>query len=400
MRWRDLLGYSSRALFGHRLRAGLSLLGVAIGVASVIILTGLGEGARVYVVGEFSQLGTNLLIVLPGKTETTGAMPFMGGVPNDLTLEDMEAVLRELPAIRRAGPVALGEAQAKFRDRARDVTVIGTNSDMLAIRKLEMQIGRFLPETELGRGPRVCVIGATVQRELFGDRNPLGEVLQVGGERFRVIGVVRPRGVSVGVDLDEVVEIPVGRALRMFNKRSLFRILFEVRSHQEIDAMKKEVVRVLTERHGEEDVTVITQDSVLSTFSAILGVLTAALAGIAAVSLGVAGVAIMNVMLVSVSERTPEVGLLKALGARRRQIVAAFLVEAALLSLTGGLVGLATGLFANQALQWVFPSFPVTTPTWAIVSALVVSGGVGLVFGALPAVRASRLDPIAALGRR
>jgi putative ABC transport system permease protein len=271
---------------------------------------------------------------------------------------------------------------------------------MQEIRHLQMHIGRFLPEAELGRGPRVCVIGSGIRRELFQDANPLGEVLQLGGERFRVIGVVKPRGVSVGVDLDEVVHVPVGRAMRLFNTTTLFRILIEVRTHQEIDGTRDTVRDLLAERHGEEDITVITQDSVLSTFSAILNVLTAAIAGIAAISLGVAGIAIMNVMLVTVSERTPEVGLLKALGAHRRQIVAAFLVEAALLSSVGGLIGLTVGLGANQLLRVVYPAFPVNTPTWAIVAALGVSVGVGLVFGALPAVRASRLDPIAALGRR
>jgi putative ABC transport system permease protein len=396
----DLVAFAGRALTGHRLRGGLSLAGVAIGVASVVILTGLGEGARLYVVGEFAQLGTNLVIVLPGKTETTGMAPIMGGVPNDLTLDDLEAIRREVPQVRRAGPVALGQAKAAFRERSREVMVIGTSAEMLEIRKLRMQVGRFLPEAEPGRGPRVCAIGADIQRELFQDRNPLGEILEVGGERFRVIGVVRPRGVSVGVDLDEVVHVPAGRALRLFNQTSLFRILIEVRSHQEIEAAKRAVVELLTDRHGEEDVTVITQDSVLSTFSAILKVLTAAIGGIAAISLGVAGVAIMNVMLVSVSERTPEIGLLKALGAGRRQIVAAFLVEAALLSTFGGLIGLAVGLGANAALQVAYPAFPVTTPRWAIVAALAVSAGVGLVFGALPAVRAARLDPIVALGRR
>ena len=400
MRARDLLSFSGRALTGHRLRGILSLLGVAIGVASVIILTGLGEGARLYVVGEFSQLGTNLLIVLPGKTETSGVTNLFGGAPNDLTLDDLEAVQRQLPGVRRASPVALGEAQAKYEGISRDVMVIGTTSDMQDVRQLEMGIGRFLPTRISAAVRAVCVIGATIQRELFRDRNPLGEVLQIGGERFRVIGVVQPRGVSVGVDLDEVVHLPVGRAMRLFNQTTLFRMLIEVRSFSEIDATRLAVIDLITERHQEEDITVITQDSVLSTFSAILNVLTAAIAGIAAISLGVAGIAIMNVMLVSVSERTPEIGLLKAVGAARRQIVAAFLVEAALLSLVGGLLGMAVGLGANQALRIVYPSFPVDTPTWAIVAALCVSAGVGLAFGALPAVRASRLDPIIALGRR
>lgn len=400
MRAPDVLGFAAGALRGHRLRTGLSLLGVAIGVASVILLTSLGEGARLYVTGQFAQLGTNLLIVLPGKTETTGAAPLFGGTPNPITLDDVEALRRHVPSIRRIAPITVGEADVSRRGRTRAVTVIGTTSELREVRHLQVQVGRFLPAGDPERGARVCVIGAALQRELFGGANPLGEIVHVGGTPFRVIGVLDPRGVSLGMDMDEVVEMPVSQAMDLFDQPGLFRLMIEVSSHADIPRTRDEVVRVLSERHGEEDITAVTQDAVLSAFSSIVAVLTAALAGIAAVSLTVAGVAIMNVMLVSVAERRREVGLLKALGATRRQVVAAFLIEATLLSTSGGLLGLLLGLAGGAALELVYPNFPVQPPWWGIPIAVTVSVAVGMLFGALPARRAAGLDPVAALAGR
>jgi len=398
---RDLLAFSAGALRGHRLRTGLSLLGVAIGVASVVLLTSLGEGARLYVTGEFSSLGTNLVIVLPGKTETTGVTPFISGVTHDLTVEDAEAILRRVRPARRIAPLAFGTAPVRFGERSRDVAVIGTTADFLGVRRIRLQSGRYLPGGEAARGQKVCVIGAKVQTELFGGRNPLGESVRIGPERFRVIGVMAPRGVSIGMDLDDMVQIPVTAALRLFDQSSLFRILVEVGSNAEIPAAKAAIEALLRERHGgAEDVTLLTQDSVLATFGRILGLLTAALAGIAAISLTVAGLGIMNVMLVAVSERTREIGLLKALGVTGRQIVAVFLVEAAILSTAGGAAGLAAAFAGAGILRHLFPSFPVQPPAWAVAAAVAVSLFVGLLFGAMPARRAARLDPIRALARR
>ena len=399
MRVEDLGAFAAGAVRGHGVRSLLALVGVAIGVASVIVLTSLGEGARTYVVGQFSELGTNLVVVLPGKIETTG-FPLAGGVPNDLTLEDSDALKARIPSIRRITPITMGEAVATYRDRSRRSTVIGGTHDLLAVRHLHMQIGRFLPEGDPHHAPRVCVIGNKLQGELFADRNPLGEILQVGEERFRVIGVIAPRGNSLGLNLDEVVEVPVAHAMRMFDQRSLFRILVEVGTHEEIPAVSRRIVEIMAERHGEEDVTILTEDAVVKTLDSIMDVLTAALAGIAAISLVVAGVAIMNVMLVSVTERTGEVGLLKALGATRAQVVAAFLTEAGILSFSGGVAGLLLAVLVNEILKQVWPTFPITAPGWAIGSALVVSIVVGLLFGALPARRAAALDPVAALQAR
>lgn len=402
MRIADLLAFSATAFRGHRLRSGLSLLGVAIGVGSVIVLTSLGEGALRYVKREFSALGTNLLIVIPGKTETKGAMPGFGGVPNDLTLEDARAVERHVRQVREVAPLAFGETDAAHGIYRRTVSVLGTTPAFLGVRESHVQIGRYLPESGSGRGPAVCVIGPALQRELFAGRNPLGEILELGGRRFRVIGVLAPRGVSMGVDLDESVHVPVSRAMSLFDQTSLFRLFAKVASHEEIDAARDEVLALLTERHGGvEDVTILTQDAVLSTFGNILTALTATLAGIAAISLSVAGIGIMNVMLVSVSERVTEIGLLKALGAGRRQIMTVFLVESAILSTSGGLLGLGAGYGACAALRALYPALPVAPPVWAVAGAILVSVAVGIGFGALPATRASRLEPVAALaGRR
>jgi len=399
MRFSDLLRFAAGGLQGHRLRTLLSLLGVGIGVASVILLTSLGEGARRYITGEFTSLGTNLLIIIPGKTETVGLAPLVSTAPHDLTRQDAEALRLRIPAIRRVAPVVIGTAAASSGDRRREATVVGTTREMLHLRHLRVASGRYLPPDQ--PDAPVCVLGARIQRELFPGQNPLGEWVRIGGWRFRVIGVIAPRGTSIGMDLDEVVAIPVDTALRLFNRHSLFRILAEVDSYEQINPASRAAVAVLKERHaGQEDVTVLTQDSVLGSFDLIFKALTAALAGIAAISLGVAGIGIMNVMLVSVSERTSEIGLLKAVGVTPAQIVAVFLVEAALLSTAGGLIGLLGGLGAGRLLQGLYPDFPFHPPAWAIAAAVAVSCLVGLLFGLLPARTAARLDPIRALIRR
>jgi putative ABC transport system permease protein len=397
---RDLLGFAARALRGHRLRTGLSLLGVAIGVAAVVTLTALGEGARLYVIGQFASVGTNLLIVVPGRTETTGGMPGMGGVPNDLTLEDARAVLRGVPEIDKAAPIVMGTETVAFGERRRQVALAGGTHEMLEVRRLGIASGRFLPPLEWDRSSPVAVLGQKSAAELFPGRDPVGQIVRVGDWRMRVIGVLAPRGQQLGVDMDDVAIVPVATAMKMLNRRSLFRLLLQVRTHADLDRAKERVVRLIAERHGEEDVTGITQDAVLGAFTSILRALTLALAGIASVSLAVAGVGIMNVMLVSVSERTREIGLLKALGAGRRQILLAFLAEAVLLSTAGGLLGLLVGWLAVRLLVAVYPALPATPPPWAVVAAFSLSVALGALFGVLPARRATRLDPVAALSGR
>jgi len=396
----DLVQFAVTALVRHRLRSAMSLLGVAIGVTAVVLLTALGEGARRYVIEQFSSLGTNLVIVIPGKNETTGAFPGVIGVPNDLTLRDAEALRREIPQIRILAPMSMGNDTIAYHERRRQVAIIGSTHDFLAVRELKMARGQFLPPGDLERGDSVAVLGMTVARELFPDGSAVGKVVRVGEWRMRVIGVVEPTGTSVGLDMDEVVVVPVATGLRMFNSSSLFRILLKLYSHEDTPLVCPQVVAVLEERHDEEDVTCLTQKSVVSSLSSILTRLTAALGGIAAVSLAVAGIGIMNLMLVSVSERTAEVGLLKAVGAQNRQILAVFLAEAILLSSLGGLVGLSFGWLLVRLLGWMYPAFPAASPLWAIGSAFVLSVAVGAIFGVLPARRATRLDPVTALTGR
>lgn len=394
----DLIGFALQALRGHRLRTALSVAGVAVGIAAVIALTALGEGARRYVVQEFMSLGTNLLIVIPGKSETAGGMPMPnGGTTRDLTLEDFRTVVQQVPLIVHAAPLATGTEDVSHGSRSRAVPVMGTTSEMAQERNLRLASGRFLTPGDVDRGGSEIVLGVTVARELFGPASPLGAVVRVGEWRFRVVGVLAPFGRSVGFDFDDVVMVPAATAMRMFNRRSLFRILAQVETSEALEDAKREVIQVLAERHRVEDVTVITQDAVISTFSSILRVLTLVLVAIASVSLTVAGVGIMNVMLVAVAERRSEIGLLKALGAGSRQILAVFLAEAVLLSLLGGLVGLGLGWAAIAAFVQVYPSFPASPPVWAVVASLIVSGVVGALFGVLPARRATRLDPVVAL---
>jgi putative ABC transport system permease protein len=397
----EQIRFALGALRGHRLRTALTLLGMAIGIAAVVLLTALGEGARLYVTDQFASLGSNLLIVLPGRTETTGNMPFIGGTPRDLTLQDAEAILTRLPRVRRLAPLSVGTGRVGYRDRRRQMTVLGSTADLLEVRRLAVAAGRFLPRLDADRAAPVAVIGRTVQRELFGEENPLGRSIRIGDWRFRVIGVLAGKGQSIGVDMDDVVIVPVASGLRIFNQSSLFRILVEVSAHAEIEAARAEIIDLLRGRHdGEEDVTLLTQDSVLSAFNRILGALTLGLTGIAAISLAVAGIGIMNVMLVSVSERTSEIGLLKALGAAPAAILRVFLAEATLLSTLGGGIGLLAGYGGARLLARLLPALPATPPDWAVAAALAVSLGAGILFGVLPARRAARLDPVAALARR
>jgi putative ABC transport system permease protein len=396
----DVFAFALRGLRGHRLRTGLSLLGVAIGVSAVVILTALGDGARRYVTSQFQAIGSNILILMPGRTETSGAIPGFGGVPHDLTLDDILALRRDVAEVARMAPIVIGTETVSHGERRRQVAVAGTTPDMRVIRQLRTARGRYLPEGELQRGEAVAVLGDTVARELFRAGDPIGQVIRVGGWRVRVIGVTAPRGVQLGLDLDDLVVVPVATAMRLFNRNSVFRVFMQARSPAELETARRKVVALIAERHGEEDVTCITQDAVISGLSAILAALTASLAAIAAISLAVAGIGIMNVMLVSVSERTREVGLLKALGASRRQLLSIFLAEAVLLSTAGGVLGLLAGVGAVRGLVAIYPELPASPPLWAVASALALSLAVGAAFGVLPARRAMRLEPVAALAQR
>ncbi len=397
MRSKDLLTFSWTALVRHRRRSLLSILGVTVGVTSVVVLTAAGNGAQRFVSQEFSSLGTNLLIVVPGKNETTGALPGMGGVPNDLTLGDVRALERTLRGLRLVVPQAMGNDTVANGERRRQVAIVGTTSDFQEIRQLRMAEGRFLPPGDMERGAAVAVLGAKVATELFPSENPVGQVLRIGGWRMRVTGVLAPKGRQLGLDIDDMVMVPVATGMRIFDLSSLGRISIEMAAHTDLDSTKARVLSLLAERHDEEDVSVITPDTVVGALNEILLALTLAVAGIGAISLAVAGLGVMNLMLVSVSERTAEVGLLRAVGATRQQVQRLFLAEAILLSLCGAVAGIAVGWGIVRGFVALYPEFPASPPAWALASVLGVALLVGAFFGVLPARRATEMDPVAAL---
>lgn len=397
----DVLQFAYRSLRAYVMRTLLILSAMAIGVSAVIFLTTLGESAKRYVIGEFTALGSHLLIVLPGRSETVGGHPpTLGETPRDLTVEDAVALSRSRH-VRHIAPVVVGAAPASWREREREVTVIGTTSEFFTIRQLQLAQGGTLGKFDARRAAAVAVIGPKVKQELFGARSALGEWLRVGNRRYRIAGVLASAGRSLGLDREELVIIAVASAQALFDTPALFRILVQARSESAVPLAKADVESIVRERHdGEQDITVITQDALISTFGRILSALTLTLAGIAAISLVVAGVLIMNVMLVAVSQRTPEIGLLKALGAPAQRIARLFLTEAGLLALAGGMLGALLGLGAAALLGRLYPALPVHVPLWAIAAALLVALLTGLLFGALPARRAAALDPVQALSRR
>ncbi len=401
MRPLDLLMFSSRAATANRGRSLLMLLAMAIGVFSVILLISLGESARLYVMDQFASLGTNLLIVLPGRSETTGGPPpLLGETPRDLTLEDALALTRS-PAIRAICPIVAGSAPVSVPPLERELMVIGATAELYAMRHLTMGQGSFLPPGDPTRGGAVCVLGAKGKSELFGNRQALGQWLRIGQRRFRVIGVLSSTGVSLGEDLGEMIVIPVATAQSLFNTDSLFRIVVEATAPEAIPRAKDSILSIIKARHeGEDDITVITQDAVLATFDRIFKALTLAVAGVAAISLVVAGIMIMNIMLVAVSNRRGEIGLLKALGAPRQQIMRLFLSEAALLSLTGAAAGCLLAYASIRMLSALYPAYLIGLAPWSPVIAVSVALTTGIVFGVLPARRAAKLEPALALSRR
>jgi len=399
MRFADTLRFARDAATGYPMRTTLSVLAMSIGVAAVVVLTALGDGARRYVLGQFSSIGTNLVIVLPGRSGTGGFNPAnaITTTPRDLSVDDA-ASLQRVPAVKRVAPLAVGTSEISFGGRLREVMVAGSTSDFIPIRNFELAQGQGLPEEDWNRGSSVAVIGSKIREEMFGSEPAVGQLIRVGDRRLRVVGVLKSVGQGLGMNTDELVIVPVSLAQAMFNSNTLFRILVEAKSREAIPDAKEQVMNLIKQRHrGEEDVTVITQDAVLATFDKLLGALTLGVAGIAAISLAVAGILVMNVMLVAVTQRTGEIGLLKALGATARTIRLAFLAEAAMLSAVGALVGYLLGQLGAFALRQAFPVFPAYPPDWAVIAGLGTALGTGLLFGVMPARRAARLDPVQAL---
>ncbi len=402
MRLGDLFDFAWQVLRGSLPRTLLILLAMGIGVAAVVLVTALGEGARLYVANQFGSLGSNLVIVLPGRSETAGAMPgvLIGKTPRDLTFEDALALKRS-HAIRRFAPLIIGAGDVRVGARSRETPVLGSTAELMEVRHMELAQGRFLPAGDARHSQPVCVIGARVAGELFGSRQALGEWVRIGDRRFRVIGIMARQGESLGMNTDEIVIVPLAAAQALFNTEALFRVLVEAKSREQIAAAKADVEEIIRLRHeGERDVTVITQDAVLATFDRILNALTLTVASIAAISLGVAGILIMNVMLIAVTQRRREIGLLKALGATGRQIRLAFFTEAMLLALGGAAAGLAVGELGRSLVARMYPAIPFQAPWWALVAAPAIALITAVLFTLAPARRAALLDPVQALSRR
>ena len=386
------------AMTHNKLRSGLTMLGIIIGVFAVISLVSLGHGAKAYVEDQFAGMGSSLLIVTPGKRETMRGGPMIGAANvHKLTMEDGDAIRRRLPTVAGVSPIIFGLGLVKGETRSRDVMVVGTNAEFPDVRNIHPDVGTFFGPDDVDASRRVVAIGALVRSELFGDRNPLGRYVSVMGTPFRVVAVMEHRGMSLGLDLDDLVFIPVTAARRLFNQDGMAELVIKARSDDVMDRTERDVRELLIARHNAEDVTLISQTQMLETLTTILDVLTSGLAGIAGISLLVGGIGIMNIMLVSVRERTREIGVRKAVGARSRDILAQFLVESVVLSLTGGATGILLS-FVVQVLAHLFiPSMPIAITLWAVVLAVTFSAVTGIFFGVYPARRASLLNPIQAL---
>ncbi len=393
---RDLFKLSARALLAHRMRSFLTLLGIAVGIAAVILLTSIGEGVHRFVLEEFTQFGTNVIEIAPGKTKASGGPGGLQTTVRLLTLEDAEALAR-LPGIVAVTPNVWGNSEVAANGRLRRTTVQGVGPGTLEIMKMTMQSGSFLPAEDLEHARPLAVLGPKLKQELFGSDNALGQRLRIGGMQFRIIGVVAPKGQFLGMDLDDTVFIPTARALELYNREGLMRIHLTYREGLAANDVAASVKSALAARHGREDFTLTTQEDMLRTLSKILNVLTLAVGALGGISLLVGAVGIVTIMTIAVTERTNEIGLLKALGARERTILGIFLAEAIALAAIGGLLGLVLGIGIAQLAHLAFPALPVHTPLSFVILAEAVAVAIGLMAGVLPARNAARLDPVEAL---
>lgn len=394
MNIKELLQLSWRALRANKMRSSLTMLGVIIGVFAVILLVSIGSGLQSYITSQINSLGSNLIFVIPGRVG--GARTPGGQQTNKLIISDAKKLDAKLKTIADIGPVVQKSATIKYKNKTdKGASILGTSSNYPEIIiSTSMESGRFFTSAQERSGARVTVIGQTVKKELFADRNPIGEKISVGGYKYTVIGVAKARGSVFGLDQDNLAIIPINSAQRQFGVTTLNTIYLSAKKSELVPLVKREAEKVLLDRLTEDDFTLQTQEQTLSTVGNIIGVLTAALGGIAAISLIVGGIGVMNIMLVSVTERTKEIGLRKALGARRKDILSQFLFEAVILCVAGGLIGIILGLGASLILAKFFISD--VTP-WSVVLAFVFSIGVGVIFGMAPAIRASKLSPIEAL---
>ncbi|WP_293614635.1 ABC transporter permease [Porticoccus sp.] len=395
MNFLDYLRWIFRALWMQRLRSVLTIVGFAIGIAAMVLLSSLGEGLRQFVIQEFTQFGSHIVAITPGKTETFG----MGGILNTtrpLSLEDSEA-LKRIPGVEQVVPVVFGTAQIKAVGRSRYTDVAGVGALADKAWKLEVSQGSFLPQEDIQRARAFAVLGSKLKRELFGGDNPLGEFVHIGGNRFRVIGVMAPKGQFLGADLDDMIYIPANKGLQIFNRESLMEVDVFYSPAVPTERLTENIRRLLIERHGFEDFTIVTQDQMMATMDNILRILKYAGGGLGAISLLVGAVGITTILMITVTERTSEVGLLRALGSTRSQVRNLFLGEAVMLGLVGGLAGVLVIALLVVGVRLFVPGLPVALKGEIVLVALLMSMLIGLMAGVRPALNATRLSPIDAL---
>jgi len=400
MPFKQLIFTSVKAIVKNKTRSILTMLGVIIGVSSVILLLSLGSGLKTYITGELEGLGSNLVLVVPGEIDTQrGFATARGGglgaiTTSRLELSDIDRIQDEVPEVSEATGLLIGSAVVKYTSVKKTVQIIGTTSNFPQVRSAKIEKGEFFQQPDITSARRVIVLGANVADDYFMDGNPLGERMQVGKLRYTVIGVLEKIGGLGQTNLDDQAIIPITAAQRQFDEDNVNFIYVKVSSADLVDAAIPKIRSVLEKRLDEDEFTLVDQKEVLRTVGNILNVITLALSGIAAISLVVGGVGIMNIMLVSVTERTREIGLRKAVGATPKIILLQFLLESILLSVVGGIIGIFIGILGSMLLS----RFMTTTVTWwSVLLAFGVSVGVGILFGVMPARRAAKLSPIDAL---
>ncbi|MES9879720.1 MAG: ABC transporter permease [Sedimenticola sp.] len=392
----DFIRLSLGSVIAHRMRSFLTALGIAVGIAAVVLLTSIGEGVHKFVLGEFTQFGTHLIAVAPGKTGTFG---ISGAVVNNvrpLSLEDAEALGR-LSRIQAVVPMIQGNAAVEYGKHTRRAMVLGVSSEVPSVWSMKPTLGRFLPEDDSSHPRPFVVLGSKMREELIGSGNPLGERVRIGGESYRIVGVMESKGQLLGFDMDDTVYIPTQKAMAMFNQESLMEVDLLYSPGSDSTLLAERIRKLLKQRHGHEDFTIITQDQMLDTMGNVLNILTLAVGALGSISLLVGGVGILTIMTISVTERQSEVGLLRALGARQGDILWLFMGEAVVLASLGGLAGLIIGAGGAWLLGVTIPALPIHTPWSYVLLAEGIAALIGLIAGVVPAWQAARLNPVDAL---
>ncbi len=396
------------AILNNKVRALLTMLGVTVGVAAVILLVSVGEGARGDVGKELMDLGSNLVILVAGREETRGdsaqrKTEVQRGrrrrqSVKPLTLADMYALEKLCPSVAQAAAGIDAQTECKYGSRVRRVQVQAVSGKYALVRNQKVRRGTFINESHVSGGQRVCVIGQTIEKELLPGEEPLGKRITLNGARFRVVGLLEVKGRNLGEDQDNRVIIPITAAEAVAGRRNPDYIMMNATSRDTIRRAVLEVKRVMKARHrGQEDFQVIDQAGILKMVNTVLGILTAVVGGIGGISLIVGGIGIMNIMLVSVTERIREIGIRKAVGARERDILYQFLIESATISVIGGGIGILIGWLSSLTLSSIWKALPSQVTPAAVAIAFLFSLAVGVFSGAYPAYRAAKLDPIEAL---